>query len=179
MKTVVTRILAALLSTWLLAAGIGGMPAVAEDSPPIKAETMEPDAWYPRVRNSPKGQIVVNAPQLDAWENFSVLSGWVAFQVTPTGSTASPYGSLNFRGKTKVDLETREVLIYEPEILSLTIPNVPESDISYALVREALTAQPTTVPLDLVLEYLPADARIPSTAGLNSEPPRIVITTSA
>jgi hypothetical protein len=140
---------------------------------------MEPDAWYPRVRNSSKGQIVVNAPQLDAWENFSVLSGWVAFQVTPSGSNASPYGSLNFRGKTKVDLETREVLIYEPEILSLTIPNVPESDISYALVREALTAQPTTVPLDLVLEYLPADAEIPATAGLNSSPPRIVIASTA
>ncbi len=174
-----TKFLAALLSTWVLAAGLVPGPAVGGNSPPGAAGAMEPDAWYPRVRNSSKGQIVVNAPQLDAWENFSVLSGWVAFQVTPSGSNASPYGSLNFRGKTKVDLETREVLIYEPEILSLTIPNVPESDISYALVREALTAQPTTVPLDLVLEYLPADAEIPATAGLNSSPPRIVIASTA
>ena len=174
----VNNILAALIASWVLTATVAPGPAVAADEPVAVSGPMEPDAWYPRVRTSPKGQIVVNAPQLDDWENFSVLSGWVAFQVTPTGSKTSPYGSLNFRGKTKVDLETREVLIYEPEILSLNIPNVPESDVSYTLVRDALTAQPTTVPLDLVLEYLPADAKIPATAGLNSKPPRIVIATT-
>lgn len=159
----------------------GSLTTHADDdpaAPPAQiAAAMEPDAWYPRERSGPKGRIVVYAPQLDTWDDFERISGWVAFQVTPTGSATSPYGSMRFQGKTEVDLETREVLLYDAEISELSIPNVPEGDEAYALIREAFTAQPTTVPLDLALEYMPDDIDLPSVQGLNPAAPQIFVAT--
>jgi hypothetical protein len=137
----------------------------------------EPDAWYPRTRTSEQGSIVIHAPQIDGWDGFGSLTAWVAFQITLAESSDSYHGSLQFRARTDVDLERREVLLYDPEVLSLSIPGLAEDAPEYAVVRDGVTAQPKKVPLDLVLEYLPSDMSLPSTEGLNPEPPLIFFST--
>ena len=167
-----------LIAGFLICLTAGALSQEAEFTPATDANATEPDAWFPRTRTGPRGTLVFNAPQIDSWEGFETLTGWLAFQITLDGAEASPYGSLQFQASTEVDLEEREILLYDAEILSLSIPNFPEDAAEYEILREALTSQPTKVPLELVLEYLPRQVSLPSTEGLNPEPPRIFAATS-
>ena len=167
-----------LIAGLLICLTAGALSQEAEFTPATAANVAEPDAWFPRTRTGARGTVVFNAPQIDSWDGFETLTAWVAFQITLDGAETSPYGSLQFRASTEVDLEEREILLYDSEILSLSIPNLPEDAAEYQVLREALTSQPTKVPLELVLEYLPRQVSVPSTEGLNPEPPRIFTSTS-
>jgi hypothetical protein len=97
-------------------------PGVAQQDAPstlaTNADSAEPDAWYPRTRTGPAGTLVVNAPQIDSWDGFQTLTGWIAFQVTLAGSDSASYGSLQITATTVIDLEEREILLHEPHIRS-------------------------------------------------------------
>jgi len=136
-----------------------------------------PEAWYPRTLRSVKGTAVIYAPQIDAWTDFETIDAWVAFQITRSGSEDTYYGSIKFAAKTNTDVGAREVLLHDVVIHELTIEGLDEESDEYKLVHEAFTANSRTVPLDLVLEYLPEEMDIASAEGLNKEPPTIFTST--
>ena len=138
-----------------------------------KADSDEPDPWFPRKRSGPNGTIVFYAPQIDSWKDFKVIEAWQAFYATPKGQKSGYYGSLHYKANTEVDIDKREVLLSNVKILELSIPKLPKDSPLFDIVKKGLTAAPVVVPLDLVLEYLPEDMELPSVKGLNPEPPKI------
>lgn len=136
------------------------------------------ESWYPRTVTSNKGTIIIYAPQIDTWKNFATLNAWVAFRITAAGSEDTYYGSVNFDASTDTDVQAREVLLHDVVIHELTIEGLDEDSLEHTLVREVLTTKSRTVPLDLILEYLPEEMNILSTTGLNPDPPKIFASTT-
>jgi len=135
------------------------------------------DSWYPRTVTSDKGTAVIHAPQIDAWQDFESISAWQAFSISRTGSDATYHGSISYDAQTDSDIQEREVLLHDLVIKELTINGLGEDSEEVRLVREAVTSRSRTVPLDLVLEYLPDATTIASSEGLNNEPPLIFVST--
>ena len=132
-------------------------------------------SWYPRTVTSDKGTVVIYAPQIESWRGFDTLTALVAFRVTREGSEESFYGSVSFDAMTDTDIAEREVLLHDLVIRELGIDGLDEQAEEHRLIAEALTARSRTVPLDLVLEYLPEDMEIPSVEGLSTDPPTIFV----
>jgi hypothetical protein len=133
------------------------------------------ESWYPRTVTSAKGSALIYAPQVDGWESFETLKGWVAFRVKKQGGDTSYFGSLEFQAATDTDVAAREVLLHDFELLSLEIKGLDENAEEYGLIRDAFTAMSRKVPLDLVLAYLPHSIPLESSADLNIEPPTIFV----
>jgi hypothetical protein len=134
-------------------------------------------SWYPRTVTSDNGTAVIHAPQIDAWKEFKTISAWTAFSISRAGSDATYHGSISYDAKTDTDLQEREILLHDLVIKELAINGLDEDSEEIRLVREAVTSRSRTVPLDLVLEYLPAGMDIASSAGLSVEPPLIFTST--
>ena len=151
----------------------------AEESDDASVAAGEPvDSWYPRTVTSEKGTAVIYAPQIDAWTDFDSLIGWSAFGITEADTNTSWHGSVKFDAETDTDIVAREVLLHDVEILELTIEGLAEDSTEFQLIRDGLTSYSRTVPLDLVLEYLPQAIALPSSGKLNSEPPPIFVSNS-
>lgn len=133
--------------------------------------------WYPRTVTSDRGTAVIHAPQIDAWKDFETISAWTAFSVSRAGSDDTHHGSISFDAQTDTDLRTREVLLHDFTIKELNISGLDEDSEEIRLIREAFTSRSRTVPLDLVLEYLPDGMQIASSEGLSIEPPLILAST--
>jgi hypothetical protein len=164
-NTFLFRILASLCSLFLT------VPTVCS------ADEEYSDSWYPRTVTSDEGTAVIHAPQIDAWTDFETLSAWQAFSITRTGSDDTYHGSISYDAGTDTDLQEREVLLHDLVINELTIGGLGDDSEEIRLVSEAVTSRSRTVPLDLVLEYLPAGTKIESSEGLNNEPPLIFAAT--
>ena len=137
--------------------------------------TAESTSWYPRTITGDRGSAVIYAPQIDGWEDFETITAWVAFSTKKTGSETSYYGSLKFNAQTDTDIKQREVLLHDIEVLDLSIDGLAKDSAEYELIHDAFTAMSRTVPLDLVLAYLPHSVPLSSVDGLNTEPPKIFI----
>ena len=142
------------------------------------AQEKGPDPWFPRERSGPNGSIIFYAPQIDSWKGFELIDVWQAFLAKPKGDSEGYYGSLHYRAKTEVDIDKREVLLSDIQILDLSIPKLSKDAKLYEIVKKGLTAAPVVVPLDLVLEYLPKKIKPSSVKGLNPAPPKIFYSTS-
>lgn len=170
-------LLAVLLGT-ANAAAHSDEPAIVADAAASAEVVYDPTtlgAWYPRTITGKNGSIVVYAPQITAWDNFETLEAWVAFQIKRTDSPTAYAGSLHLKASTDTDIVAREVLLYDFEILDMSIRGLEEDSPEYRVAREGLSALSRTVPLDLVLEYLPQDMAIDDDGELNSEPPIIFV----
>ena len=121
--------------------------------------------------------MIAHAPQIDAWTDFETLDAWAAFEITRTGDERTWAGSIHFTASTDTDIAAREVLVHDIEIIDLSIKGLDKGSAEYELVEDAIITRPRTVPLDLVLEYLPTDMKLDSSDGLNTRPPEIFVAT--
>jgi hypothetical protein len=136
------------------------------------------DSWYPRTASNEKGSIVIYAPQIDAWHDFETVEAWVAFEITLVENPAAYVGSVRLEAQTDTDIAEREVLLHDFEIQELTIKGLDEESDEYKLAHEGISALNRTIPLDLILEYLPQDMPIADGGELNPEPPQIFVSSA-
>ena len=136
------------------------------------------ESWYPRTITSDNGSAVIYAPQIDAWDDFETIRGWVAFSISKSDSDVSWYGSMRFSARTDTDLAEREVLLHDFDISEMSIEGLDEDSAEYGLILDGFTSISRKVPLDLVLAYLPRRVELARTQGLNSDPPRIFVSES-
>lgn len=141
----------------------------------VIADEIDVESWYPRTVTGEKGTIIMYAPQIDSWKNFETLGAWVAFRITRTGSNESYYGSMRFAARTDTDIEAREVLLHKVAVQELSIDGLSETSDEYLLIKDVFESKSRTVPLDLVLAYLPQGVELASVDGLNPEPPGIFV----
>lgn len=133
------------------------------------------DSWYPRTASNEKASIVIYAPQIDSWDNFETVEAWVAFEITLVASQVTYVGSVKLEAQTDTDIAEREVLLHHFEIQELTIKGLDEESDEYKLAHDGISALNRTIPLDLILEYLPQDMPIADGGDLNPEPPEIFV----
>jgi hypothetical protein len=157
------------------AADVDGAEAVSESNEQVRGGD---ESWYPRTITGERGSAIIYAPQIDAWQDFDTITAWAAFRISRSGSDDSYYGSLKFNAKTDTDILSREVLLHDVDVIELTIEGLDEDSEEFGLIRDGFTAMSRTVPLDLVLAYLPRSVPLASVEGLNPEPPTIFVSDS-
>lgn len=176
-RTAVLRFGALLLAAGLTAIPWPGISAEPDaDSNTVVTDTAQLDdldSWYPHTITRERGSMVIYAPQIDAWTDFNSMDAWVAFEITRAEDDAIYVGSVRFRAETETDIASREVLLHSFEILDLSIKGVEEDSDEYQLAHAGISALSRTIPLDLVLEYLPQEIPIADGGDLNPEPPQI------
>ncbi|CAN0605949.1 unnamed protein product, partial [Ectocarpus sp. 12 AP-2014] len=134
-------------------------------------------SWYPRTVTSERGSAVLYAPQIESWDEFETLKAWMAFEVSRAESEEEFAGSLRFTAQTDTDLAEREILLDEFSVEELHIDGIDDDAPELALIRDAVTALSRRVPMDLVIEHLPADMPLAATPGLGTEAPKIIVAT--
>ncbi len=161
----------------MLGAVLLGLPAAlpAQESDDESAPVIPEPLNFPRQISSDSGSVVVHVPQIDSWQDFAVVEGRFAIEVTPAGSDQTTLGVAEFRADTDPNLEQRVVAIENVEI---TVTSFPVEDDEERLeldgiVRGAAQQRTHFVPLDVVLSYIAPDASVPDTEGLSFDPPPI------
>ncbi len=152
-----------------------------EASPGVQEPIMVQPAEWPRVVQAQGGSVTVHHPQIEDWENFEKLSGWLPLEVLPEGAEQAWVGSLLVAAQTDVDFDERLVILHDWEIRDRKFPDGEPGAEVKALVDRAISRRPRALLLDVLLRSLPGDFEIPGldrpTPELNLEPPRIVVST--
>jgi hypothetical protein len=152
-------------------------PAKADTAQPPLVSVKDPPSFvYPQRREVDGNTLVLHAPQIRSWPNFSHFEAWVAIEYTPADKTGVRYATASVTGATEVNLETRIVKVRQPKIGEVLFAS-PSTPPAYAqTIKSAATRKELDVPLDLFLAAL-ADNVLETSAppGFNTEPPKIYV----
>lgn len=111
---------------------------------------------WPRSFSNSGGSLVLYQPQVDDWENYSVVDARSAFALTPTGGKES-VGVVTFSLQSVVDMDQHTVFLYSPTITSITFPppNTNSAELE-GLVRTFLNPSAT---MNISIEQLTASLK--------------------
>ena len=145
--------------------------ASAQETP----QKLDSPKW-PRSYEDSGDKVVVYEPQVDEWKDHQSLHARSAVVVTPKGSKEEAYGVMEYDVDTEANLDTREVLFKNRQIVGLRFPGIPEAvaTTASAIVRRLLPpSQSVILPLDFVLAYRAAQAEKTPSVKLSLDPPPI------
>src|SRR5256885_12449068 len=127
-----------------LAGCTSGISALGE---PPAASDVDVDPW-PRQLASGDNTFSVFQPQYESWDQGQ-LSGRAAVAVENQVAPQPTYGVIWFTARTEVDKESRMVTLENLTISKTDFPTAPDGGAPYAAaLRQALSSQPLTPPLD-------------------------------
>ena len=159
----------------LLITLVASVAALAQNNSPLLVEPAD----YPRIVELDGGTVIIHHPQLEDWQNFETLSGWIAIEVLEKGAEQAWIGSVLVEMQTEIDFDERLVVLHDAVVREQAIPNGEPSEQTRALVNNAVVRSPRSVLLDVLLRALPEDFEIPHQGvqipELNFDPPRIVV----
>jgi hypothetical protein len=118
---------------------------------------MAQDPGWPREITRNDASLVYYQPQIDDWKDFKEIDGRMAISVTPRGGKPQ-VGIVALQMQTQVDVDTRAVLLSNPQIVSL---------------REFLNPQASlTISLDRLVASVEKKGS-PAVAAVKNDPPAI------
>ncbi|MEH6813688.1 MAG: hypothetical protein V7677_14230 [Motiliproteus sp.] len=169
-----------LLFAWALILSLPIYSATAVHAP---ATSTVAAPTYPRTIELPEGKVEIHMPQVESWDDYEVLTLWIAMNVTPLGSEKSWIGTAKVKAKSDIDFDTRLVIIHDIEIIDRKFQDdIKPPEAVLEIARTAFSLKSRSVPLDVVLRALPEDFKPTRGPGpspqLNPEPPRIFVATS-
>jgi len=132
---------------------------------------------WPRTFNKPNGTLVLYQPQVDSWNNYTVVDARSAFSLTPTGGKEH-VGVVTFTLQSVVDMDTHNVFLYSPTITSIYFPSKDDSSNAQldSLVRTFLNPSAT---MNISIERLTASVKKKTapahTVEVQNTPPTIFI----
>jgi len=157
------------------------MPAVAllAETPPAPApaalEEPDPDPW-PRAFEAEGYTIEVYPPQLESWKGQS-LTATVAIEVTEKEKQHRYYATVEFVARTRVDKESRLVVIDELQVMDAKIPGAAQAEPRLLGVLQKHFGEKVRVValdrLEAALAVLEEGTAVPSQVVRN-EPPKIL-----
>jgi hypothetical protein len=136
------------------------------------------DPGWPREKTNPGGTLIYYQPQLDEWKDFRRLEARMAVSIKAAGGQPT-VGVIYLRARTDADLETRNVVLSELEIITTRFPSLDAARAAAMdqLVRTFLP--PTTImniSLDRLLAELEETKQVSApTAAVKNEPPKIFV----
>lgn len=133
------------------------------------------DPGWPRVLEKDGKKVVIYQPQVDSWEKYQKISARAAVAVSLNEQQKPAYGVIELQADTKVDPDTRMVLMSNPQ-REIRFSNLApeEAQKMTAIVTEALPQrQSLEVALDRVLAYVDAAQAGQREVKVNLQPPVI------
>ena len=156
-----------------------GLFTVAQVSAEASNTELDNLTDYPRIERFEQGSVQVDFPSLESWPDFRYLRAWLPVEVSLAGDSKPRVGSAYVQATTDIDFEQRTVAISDLKVLKTKFPDEDQSEVRNSLVSKAFQGRESIVPLDVLLRLLPEAFEIPgqtsSAAGLNFEPPAILI----
>lgn len=129
---------------------------------------------YPQRIEFENGHVMVHAPQISEWQEFSSLSGHAALEGYRAGNEEAVFASAEFAARTVPDVDRRVVTFSDLVIKEITFADGERADErQLEMFQQAMPVAAREVPLDLVLSNLPEDLLAPDTEGIKSDPPEI------
>ncbi|MFV1998550.1 MAG: hypothetical protein ACC641_11135, partial [Acidiferrobacterales bacterium] len=140
---------------------------------------MDESLGYPRIENFEQGSVKVDFPSIESWADFRFLEAWVPVEVSLNGDSKARVGSVRVQAVTDIDFDQRTVRLSGPSVLETIFTDADSTKAVTALASRPFASSGRVVPLDVLLRLLPEDFEIPtrfaSAAGLNFDPPAIVV----
>ncbi|MCK4824189.1 hypothetical protein KA005_51030, partial [bacterium] len=116
------------------------------------AQEIPSDPGWPRIVETDEAAIVFYQPQVDTWESYLKVGGWVAVEITPKGSETSVLGSVRFTADTETDFEKRTVLVYNKMLQEVKFDtNEEETARKLENIVKGIQTSPEVIALDRVL----------------------------
>jgi hypothetical protein len=147
----------------------------AKELPVIQDQAPEPDWNFPKSRSLGADKIVIHAPQIVKWSDFSHFEALMAVEVNILGEDEPILASLLVSGKTSVKLNQRIVIVTEPVVESVTFVNDGTVEVEERL-KGAMQRNRLEIPVDIFLYSLATGAvDLPQAEGLSDQPPTIKV----
>ena len=86
-----------------------------------EAQEIPTDPGWPRIVETDEAEVVIYQPQIDTWESYVSLEGWVAIEVTLKEIGTPVVGSIRLSADTETDFDARTVLVYNKQIQEVNI----------------------------------------------------------
>ncbi len=131
---------------------------------------------WPRSFSNSGGTLVLYQPQVDSWQNYSVVDARSAFSLTPAGGKEE-VGVVTFKMQSVVDMDSHTVFLYSPTINTIFFPppNTNSAQLE-SLVRTFLNPSAT---MNISIERLTASLQKKTApthaAEIKNDPPTIYI----
>jgi len=116
---------------------------------------------YPRTLSVEGGTVAVHHPQIESWNDFESMTGWIVIEMSKTGDDKSWLGSFLVEGETDIHFDERLVVIHDLEIREKKFASDEPPQEVLALAHRAITGSARTVPLDVFIRVLPGDYEPP------------------
>ncbi len=131
---------------------------------------------WPRTYTVDGHHVVVFQPQIDRWDEYKEVSARAAVAVTLDGAEQTEYGAVRMTASTRVDHETRSVLLGAREIAGVNFPDTEAE--TFMQVREVIedalpNEQEMIMSLDEIIAYLAIDTQPVREEEVNLDPPPI------
>lgn len=135
------------------------------------------DPGWPRELTSGQSRLVLYEPQVDAWKDFRELDFRLAFELTPAnGKPAVGIGEM--RARTDVDVDTRQAVIRNLEVVQTRFPSAPPEQQQRldALFRK-FVAERGDIPisLDRLVAVTSKPQVAPKGVAVRNDPPAIFV----
>lgn len=133
------------------------------------------DPGWPRTYSDGAASIVVHQPQVEAWNDFKVLTGRCAFALHIAPNQEPVYGTFRFKADTLVDADKKLVLFRSIQASSMRFPSAPggQSKTWSELASKLMPGDALLVSLDRVLAFVSAAEAPRKEARIQTEPPQI------
>ena len=135
------------------------------------------DSAWPQVVEEDGHRVVMFQPQIESWEH-NALEGVIALEITPEGQDQPLYGALYFAGKTRTDLDTRVVTLYELDATRISIPTAGrDKEQLVAVVKRLVSREPRHIDMDWLLASFSRTQRVQEqlhAAKVSCDPPEII-----
>ena len=151
------------------------LPEQAQRSAEIAAADPDADGWqYPQTRNLGEHHMVLHAPQIRAWPDFTQFEAVMAIEFYAADSSSEPqFATLTLSGETELRFEDRLVIVTDPVINDVVFA-AETAEENVEAVLSAVRKRRLEMPLDIFLASLDPELLEGSPPeGFNAEPPRI------
>jgi hypothetical protein len=132
------------------------------------------DPGWPRQITKPGGTLVYYQPQVDSWQNYSLLDWRMALTLTPTGGQ-KVIGAITMQGNTTINTDDHLVYINNLRITNAYFPSLNEAKAANMKQLLQTFLPPTvTVSLERVVAYMNKPATVKG-VQLDDTPPTIYV----
>ncbi|MHC4135166.1 MAG: hypothetical protein ACYS0K_09295 [Planctomycetota bacterium] len=139
----------------------------------------EEDPGWPREFKEQDGAaLTVYQPQVEGWENYTLLHARVAFTIKMPGEEEESVGGMKLDVETLTDHEERTVTLDNLKISALVLPGIEDPAAAQKAeqeVRRLFPTGPVTISLDRVLANLGREHVKSKRVEVNNDPPKIII----
>jgi hypothetical protein len=132
------------------------------------------DPGWPRQITKPGGTLVYYQPQVDSWQNYSLLNWRMAFSLTPKGGKPV-LGAMSMQGDTVVNTDDHLVQINNPRITNAYFPSLdPATSANMKQLLKTFLPPGVTISLERVIAYMQKPEKVQG-VQLNNDPPVIFV----